>query len=124
MNRTMSGVVCVLCVLMCPRQAAAQATDPNPGNLTLTGSFDVVSTYVFRGIRQNSTGVAMWPAADLGIALYSGAGTLKSVGVNVGTGARNVHGGVEYQALGDTTQFVNGGDGSRVIGSVGIGFTY
>jgi hypothetical protein len=35
-----------------------------------------------------------------------------------------VHGGVEYQALGDTTEVLNGGDSSRVIGSIGVGFTY
>ncbi len=39
-------------------------------------------------------------------------------------GGWNIHGGVEYQALGDTTQALNGGDGSQVIGSVGIGFSY
>jgi hypothetical protein len=152
--------------------------------MTLTGSFDVVSTYMFRGIRQNSTAIANWPAADLGLAVSSGDGALKSAGVNIGTwnslhtgdtgsdgpsgklwyesdfyaalsdyyelagedhkfgffsiagivtvplggttgfGAWNVHGGVEYQALGETTEFFNGGDSSRVIGSVGIGFTY
>lgn len=59
--------------------------DPNPGNLTLTGSFDAVSTYMFRGIRQNATGIALWPVADLGAAVYSGTGRLKSVGVNIGT---------------------------------------
>ena len=32
-------------------------------------------------------------------------------------GAWNLHGGVEYQALGNTTKAFNGGDGSRVIGS-------
>ena len=46
--------------------------DPNPGRITLTGSFDVVSTYMFRGIRQHSTGIALWPVADLGFALYLG----------------------------------------------------
>jgi hypothetical protein len=68
--------------------ASAQApdpADPNPGNLTLTGSFDVVSTYMFRGIRQHSTGIALWPVADLGVAVYSGDDTLKSVGINLGT---------------------------------------
>jgi hypothetical protein len=35
-----------------------------------------------------------------------------------------VHGGVEYQALGETTEAFNGGDSSRVIGSIGFGFTY
>ena len=39
-------------------------------------------------------------------------------------GAWNVHGGVEFQKLGDTTKFFNGGDSSQVIGSVGIGFSY
>jgi hypothetical protein len=36
----------------------------------------------------------------------------------------NVHGGVEFQALGDTTKALNGGDGSQAIGSIGIGFAY
>jgi hypothetical protein len=65
--------------------AAAQTADPNPGNLTLIGSFDLVSTYMFRGIRQNSTGIALWPAFDLGLAVYTGDGGVKSAGVNVGT---------------------------------------
>src|SRR6185295_1436192 len=41
--------------------------------------------YMFRGIRQNSTGIAIWPAMDLGIAAVSGKGGLKSVGINIGT---------------------------------------
>jgi hypothetical protein len=40
---------------------------------------------MFRGIRQNSTEVAMWPWADLGIAAFSGDGGLKSVNINLGT---------------------------------------
>jgi hypothetical protein len=36
----------------------------------------------------------------------------------------NVHGGVEFQALGDTTKALNGNDGSQVIGSFGIGLSY
>jgi hypothetical protein len=39
-------------------------------------------------------------------------------------GAWNVHGGIEFQTLGETTKAFNGGDGQRVIGSIGIGFTY
>jgi hypothetical protein len=76
-------------VLLLAVPAAAQApeasTDPNPGRMTLTGSFDGVSTYMFRGIRQHSTGIALWPVADLGLAVYSGDKTLKSATVNVGT---------------------------------------
>jgi hypothetical protein len=71
--------------LMSAPAFAQEAKDPNPGALTLTASFDAVNQYMFRGIRQNSTGIAMWPATDLGIAAFSGEGGLKSVSVNFGT---------------------------------------
>jgi hypothetical protein len=35
----------------------------------------------------------------------------------------NIHGGVEYQHLGTTTKAFNGGDASKAIASVGIGFS-
>jgi hypothetical protein len=59
-------------------------SDPNPGNLTLTGGIDFLNAYLFRGIPQDDTGVVMWPYGDLGIALHSGDGAFKSIGVNVG----------------------------------------
>lgn len=65
--------------------AAQEAADPNPGALSLSGGIDFQSTYMFRGIRQHSTGVAAWPWADVGIAAYSGRGALKSVAVNLGS---------------------------------------
>ncbi len=65
--------------------APAPPPDPNPGRFTLTGSLDAVSTYMFRGIRQHSTGMAFWPVADLGAALHSGEGPVKSTTVNVGS---------------------------------------
>jgi hypothetical protein len=52
--------------------------------MTITGAFDVVNAYIFRGIPQDDTGVIMWPYADLGIAVRSGSGAVKSIGVNVG----------------------------------------
>lgn len=64
---------------------AQEGKDPNPGALTLTGSIDFLNQYMFRGIRQNSSGIATWPAVDLGISAYSGDGGLKSVGINLGT---------------------------------------
>jgi hypothetical protein len=230
--------------------AATQApADLNPGAFKLSGGVDFLNQYMFRGIRQNSTGLVIWPS-DLAIAAYSGNGGLKSVGVNMGTwnslhtgdtgtngpstklwyesdfyttlalgfgdgvslsttctaytspkldtapglgqadagdqagtylelgvapgyagsrasvavpvkvglslsnyyelqstdhtfgflnvagivtvplgpttkfGSWNVHGGAEFQKLGDTTKFINGGDGSQVIGSIGVGFSY
>jgi hypothetical protein len=81
-----------LCVLVCGLSAATASSaraqgsgDPNPGAVTLTGGFDVTNAYFFRGIPQDDTGVVMWPYGDLGFALFSGSGGLKSVGVNVGT---------------------------------------
>jgi uncharacterized protein (TIGR02001 family) len=86
MHRALVKAAVVVSILICVRPTAAQATaDPNPGSMTLTGSFDVLNQYMFRGIRQNSTEVAMWPAMDLGIAAFSGEDGLKTVGVNVGT---------------------------------------
>src|SRR6188474_2983841 len=57
-------------------QAAAEPADPNPGALTITGNIDFLNQYMFRGIRQNSTGMAIWPSFDLGLAAYSGEGGL------------------------------------------------
>lgn len=64
---------------------AQGSADPNPGAVTLTAGFDFANAYFFRGIPQDDTGVVMWPYGDLGFALFSGDGALKSVGVNVGT---------------------------------------
>jgi hypothetical protein len=89
-RRSFTALVGLALIPACVSVAAAQAPeaaapDPNPGQLTLTGSFDAVSTYMFRGIRQHTTGIALWPVVDLGVAAYSGDKGLKSVGVNVGT---------------------------------------
>jgi hypothetical protein len=81
-----SGLVAAAMVTVVAAPAWAQEpTDPNPGNVTVTVGMDVLNQYMFRGIRQNSTEIALWPAADLGLAVYSGDGGLKSAGVNVGT---------------------------------------
>ena len=64
---------------------AQGSVDPNPGAITLTGGFDFANAYFFRGIPQDDTGVIMWPYGDLGFALFSGDGALKSIGGNVGT---------------------------------------
>jgi hypothetical protein len=64
---------------------AQGSADPNPGAVTLTAGIDFANAYFFRGIPQDDTGVVMWPSGDLGFALFSGDGALKSVGVNIGT---------------------------------------
>ena len=72
-------------VVMSSTGADAQATDPNPGNLTVTGGLDFPTEYMFRGILQEADPkLTMWPFVDLGYTLFSGDGGVKSVGVNVG----------------------------------------
>jgi len=79
------AAVTLAMVTFLPAPASAQGADPNPGNLTFTGSMDFLNTYMFRGIRQDDTKLIMWPAADLGMSVYSGDGGLKSAGINVGS---------------------------------------
>lgn len=50
--------------------------------------------------------------------------TVPITGIPASFGAWNVHGGVEYQALGEMTKALNGGDESKVIGSFGVGLSY
>ncbi len=65
--------------------ARAQATDPNPGAVTLTAGIDFPSVYFFRGIRQEAEPkLTTFAFGDVGIALFSGDGGLKSAGVNFG----------------------------------------
>jgi hypothetical protein len=62
----------------------AMAQDAPP-TVTMSAGIDLVNQYMFRGIRQNSSGIATWPFFDLGIGAFEGEGGLKSVGINVGT---------------------------------------
>jgi hypothetical protein len=82
------------CVLMLAGSAAAQApaapappTDPNAGAITATVNMDVLpnTPYIFRGIVQESDPkLTLWPAGDIGIAVYSGKEALKSATINFG----------------------------------------
>ena len=58
-----------------------------------------------------------------GFASVAGMATVPLGGI-AGSRGWNLHGGVEYQLLGDMPKAINDGDGSKVIGSVGIGFSY
>jgi len=69
-----------------PASSQPAGSGPNDGAVHFTGAFDVPSVYVFRGIVQESDPkLTMFPAGDLAIALGSGEGAVKSVGVNFGT---------------------------------------
>lgn len=71
----------VLAVFLTASPAWAQ--DPPP--VVVTGGLDLVNQYNFRGIRQNTDGVSIWPYVDFGFTPYRGDGGLKTVGVNVGS---------------------------------------
>jgi hypothetical protein len=75
-----SAAVMVACLA-----SPAAAQDPNTGRITLTGGIDFANAYMFRGLRQDDTGVVMWPFGDVGIAVYEGDGGVKSLLVNIGT---------------------------------------
>jgi hypothetical protein len=79
------AVAAAAMLLAVPGVARAQASDPNPGSITFTGGLDAPTVYVFRGILQETDPkITLWPYGDLGLALASGEGTVKSVGVNFG----------------------------------------
>jgi hypothetical protein len=54
----------------------------------------------------------------------SGIVTVPISGIPASYGSWNLHGGLEYQALGEMTKALNADDGSKVIGSFGIGLSY
>jgi len=102
-----AAMVCATGLLLNGPVAAQTSGDPNPGAITLTGSMDVSNAYLFRGIPQDDTGLILWPAADLGVALKSGGGTLRSITVHVGmwnslhtgiTGADGPNGKLWYES--------------------------
>jgi len=67
--------------------STGRAQEPAAGAreaIAVDAGLEVVSAYVFRGVRQNSTGVATWPSVNLGIAAYSGDGPLKRIVAGVG----------------------------------------
>jgi len=87
MRRHTTGPLCALVAVIAVMTAAPAAAqnDPNTGALTFTGSFDYASIYYFRGIRQETDpGATFFAAGDLGIALFSGDGGIKSGTVNFG----------------------------------------
>jgi len=69
--------------------SASPQTSPsggaNTGAIRFSGGVDVPSVYVFRGILQEiEPKITLWPYGDIGIALSSGEGAVKSCAVNLG----------------------------------------
>ena len=85
-GRAYGPVVIAGVLLLCVGTAGARAQSQAERPVTLTASFELANAYLLRGINQDDTGVIMWPAADLGVVVRSGAqsGTGRMT-VNVGT---------------------------------------
>ena len=103
------------------------SADPNSGSLTFTGGIDFLNAYFLRGIPQDDTGIVMWPHGDIGVALHSGNGAFKRIGVNVGlwnslhtgqAGSDGPSGKLWYQSDFYTTLGLGFGNGT------GLGVTY
>jgi hypothetical protein len=104
--------------LMCVAPASAQqAGPPDTDAIEFAASIDFMNQYIFRGVRQNATGMAVWPAIDVGINVHSGDGALRQVRVG-GAFLNSLH-------TGDTGRRGPTGDvwyESRLSGSVGLRF--
>ena len=120
-----SILLTVALVSVTTSQAAAQTSrpEPKPGAVTVAAGTDVVSSYMFRGFRQDDTKIITWPYGELGLTLYAGDGALKSVGVSVGmwsslhpgdAGRDGPSGKLWYQRNFDTTLGLGFGGGVRL----------
>lgn len=74
-----------LTVMLSASPARAQDAAAAAPVVVTTGGLDIVSQYNFRGIRQNTEGVSIWPFIDFGFTPFRGDGAVKTVTVNVGS---------------------------------------
>src|SRR5216684_3574050 len=82
---TVAGGVALSAVFALTVNAQTSTGGTNNGAIRFTGGVDVPSVYVFRGILQETDPrLTIAPYGDIGLALHSGAGRFKTVGVNVG----------------------------------------
>ena len=79
------SAVTALAAVLTASPAWAQDAAPAAPPVVITGALDVTNQYNFRGIRQNTDGVSVWPYVDFGFTPFRGDAALKTVSVNVGT---------------------------------------
>jgi hypothetical protein len=124
-----AGWLALLVAVAPPADAQTSSTGgTNNGAIRFTGGVDVPSVYVFRGILQEvDPKITLWPYGDIGIALRSGDGFVKSCAVNVGvwnslnTGSSGSNGPSKHAHYEeDFYTTVNLGFG----GGLGVGFSY
>ncbi len=125
---TTRGIVFLAIVTAIAAPAAAQeSADPPSGRVTVTGGVEFLNAYSFRGIRQDDTGVVLWPYISLGLRVYEGSGGVRGIRITAGTW-NSLHTGVAgsdgpsgerwYQSDVHTTLDV------MLAGGVTVGTTY
>jgi len=77
------GVLAILTATAVP--ISAQESAPPAGRVAVAGGIEFLNAYSFRGVRQDDTGVVMWPYVTLGLRVYEGSGGLKALRVGAGT---------------------------------------
>jgi hypothetical protein len=101
-----------LAAVMSSPASAQQAGTPEARVVTVSGGTDFLNQYMFRGIRQNSTKIAIWPAAELGVNSHARNGKVKGIGLTVGfwnslhtgdTGSHGPTGRIWYESDFSTT---------------------
>ena len=119
-------LLCALSALGLTAAAApadAQSVSSGTPVIAVSGGVDVVNEYMFRGIRQNGTKVAVRPSAGADFRLHAGDGPLRRIGLGLAfwnslhtgdTGSRGPSGRMWYEAGYQTTVGIGFGRGISV----------
>lgn len=76
----MTGVLSTLASPALAQESSSSSSEA----VAVGGGIDFASQYVFRGVRQNSTGLAVWPFVDLTARVLSGEGPVRRIDVSAG----------------------------------------
>jgi hypothetical protein len=82
---TAPGLALAIAIGIAAPAAAQEPADPPSGRVTVSGGVEFLNAYSFRGIRQDDTGVIMWPHVNLGFRVYESTGGLKAIRISGGT---------------------------------------
>jgi hypothetical protein len=84
--RTMSSLLMFVALVVFPTMPlAAQTQTAGDERVTVAGGLDFRNAYMFRGVRQDDTGMITWPSAEVGLRLHSAGHGLTSARVRVGS---------------------------------------
>ena len=84
-NRRLCDLVVACAITLVASPAIAQESSmAGPHVLVAAGGVDVADHYLFRGVRQNSTGMVVWPFTDLTATVMSRQGTLRRIEASLG----------------------------------------